>query len=72
MEQLAAVRLDQLPDALWPHDLRHTCATIQAMKGQHPQRVQELLGHTSIAMTMDVYSHIIPEMSDDNGIMDDL
>jgi integrase len=42
------------------------------MKGQHPKRVQELLGHTSIAMTMDIYSHVIPGMGDDNGIMDDL
>jgi integrase len=42
------------------------------MKGQHPKRVQELLGHASIAMTMDIYSHVIPGMGDDNGIMDDL
>ncbi|MBA3701336.1 MAG: site-specific integrase [Rubrobacteraceae bacterium] len=54
------------------HDLRHTCATIRFMKGQHPKRVQELLGHTSIAMTMNIYSHVIPGMGDDNGIMDDL
>ena len=54
------------------HDLRHTCATIRFMKGQHPRRVQELLGHASIAMTMDTYSHVIPGMGDDNGIMDDL
>ena len=53
------------------HDLRHTCATIRFMKGQHPKRVQELLGHASIAMTMDIYSHVIPGMGDDNG-MDDL
>src|SRR5215208_2578030 len=54
------------------HDLRHTCATIRFMKDQHPKRVQELLGHASIAMTMDIYSHVIPGMGDDNGIMDDL
>jgi integrase len=54
------------------HDLRHTCATIRFMKGQHPKRVQELLGHASIAMTMDIYSHLIPGMGDDNGTMDDL
>jgi integrase len=53
-------------------DLRHTCATIRLMKGQHPKRVQELLGHASIAMTMDIYSHVIPGMGDDNGTMDDL
>ena len=54
------------------HDLRHTCATIRFMKGQHPKVVQELLGHASIATTMDIYSHVIPGMGDDNGIMDDL
>jgi hypothetical protein len=40
------------------------------MKGQHPKRVKELLGHTSTAMTMDICSHTIPGMGDDNGIMD--
>ena len=54
------------------HDLRHTCATIRFMKGQHPKRVQELLGHASIAMTMYTYSHVIPGMGGHNGIMDDL
>jgi integrase len=54
------------------HDLRHTCATIRFMRGQHPKRVQELLGHASIAMTMDTYGHVIPGMGDDNSIMDDL
>ncbi len=42
------------------HDLRHTCATIRFMKGQHPKRVQELLGHASVAITLDIYSHLIP------------
>ena len=42
------------------------------MKGQHPKRVQELLGHASMAMTMDIYSHAIPGTGDHNGIMDDL
>ena len=43
------------------------------MKGQHPKRVQELLGHASIAMTMDIYSHADPlEWAIDNGIMEDL
>ena len=42
------------------HDLRHTCATIRFVKGQHPKRVQELLGHASVAITLDIYSHLIP------------
>jgi site-specific recombinase XerD len=30
------------------------------MKGQHPKEVQELLGHSSVAVTLDLYSHVVP------------
>jgi integrase len=46
------------------HDLRHTCATLLLSRGVHPKFVQELLGHTSIAMTLNRYSHWIPSMGD--------
>ena len=46
------------------HDLRHTCATLLLSQGTHPKLVQELLGHATIAMTLDTYSHVIPGMSD--------
>jgi integrase len=46
------------------HDLRHTCATLLLTRGVHPKFVQELLGHSSIAMTLDRYSHWIPSMRD--------
>jgi integrase len=42
------------------HDLRHTAATILLQKDVHPKKVQELLGHSSITLTLDTYSHIIP------------
>ena len=48
------------------HDLRHTCATIRFMKGQHPKRVSELLGHSTIAFTLDKYSHVIPGLGGDD------
>jgi integrase len=54
------------------HDLRHTCATILLMAGKHPKYVQELLGHASISITLDTYSHVIEGM--DGGLaetMDD-
>ena len=54
------------------HDLRHTCATILLMAGKHPKYVQELLGHASIYITLDTYSHVIEGM--DGGLaetMDD-
>ncbi len=48
------------------HDLRHTCATILLMAGRHPKFVQELLGHRSISITLDTYSHVIEGM--DGGL----
>lgn len=41
------------------HDLRHTCATLLLAKGVHPKIVSEMLGHLSIAITLDTYSHMI-------------
>ncbi len=46
------------------HDLRHTCATLLLSRGQHPKFVQELLGHSTIAITLDTYSHVLPGMGD--------
>ena len=46
------------------HDLRHTCATLLFKAGQHPKTVQELLGHSSISITLDTYSHVLPGMGD--------
>lgn len=50
-----------LPNIRW-HDLRHTCATLLLGRGVHPKLVQHLLGHASITMTLDRYSHWIPSM----------
>jgi integrase len=46
------------------HDLRHTCATLLLSQGTHPKLVHELLGHATIAMTLDTYSHFLPSMGD--------
>ena len=55
------------------HDLRHSTATILLSMGVHPKVVQELLGHGSIAMTMDTYSHVLPSMQKEAmGKMHDL
>ena len=54
------------------HDLRHTCATLLMGRGVHPKLVQELLGHATIAMTLDTYSHYLPSMGDQaSGAMGD-
>jgi len=42
------------------HDLRHTIASILADMGVQPKQVQELLGHSNIAITMNLYSHLFP------------
>ena len=44
------------------HDLRHTAATTLLALGVNPKIVQEMLGHTEISMTMDIYSHVLPTM----------
>jgi integrase len=44
------------------HDLRHTCATILLSKGVHAKFVQAALGHSTIAITLDTYSHVLPGM----------
>ena len=55
------------------HDLRHSAATILLSMGVHPKQVQELLGHSSITITVDRYSHVLPSMQRDMiDRMDDL
>ena len=44
------------------HDLRHTAATLHLASGTHPKVVQEMLGHSTISMTLDTYSHTVPSM----------
>ena len=51
-----------LPQSTRFHDLRHTCATILLSKGVHAKFVQELLGHSTIAIILDTYSHVLPGM----------
>ena len=54
----------ELPEIRF-HDLRHSAATLLLTEGVHPKVVQELLGHSQISMTMDVYSHVLPSMQQD-------
>ena len=61
-----------LPQAFRLYDLRHTCATLLLSRNVHPKYVQELLGHASIALTLDTYSHVIPGMDGGTaGAMED-
>lgn len=47
------------------HDLRHSFATLLLGKKVHPKVVQELLGHSSITLTLDTYSHVLPSMKEE-------
>lgn len=47
------------------HDARHTHGTLLLAAGVHPKVVQERLGHSSIQVTMDVYSHVLPGLQED-------
>jgi len=44
------------------HDTRHSHASHLLAKNIHPKVVQERLGHSSVAVTMDIYSHVMPNM----------
>jgi integrase len=51
--------------ALTMHGLRHTWATLALEQGVHPRVVQERLGHSTIAVTLGIYSHVAPTLHDE-------
>ena len=44
------------------HDLRHACASLLLAQGVAPRVVMEVLGHSQISLTMNTYSHVMPEL----------
>jgi integrase len=46
------------------HDLRHAHATLMLQQGIHPKIVSERLGHSSVAITLDIYSHVLPGLQE--------
>ena len=46
------------------HDLRHTCATLLLKEGVNAKVVSKMLGHASITITLNTYSHVLPDMQD--------
>ena len=67
----ALLRRAGLPHTIRFHDLRHTCATLLIGKGFNDKFVQELLGHATIAITLDTYSHVMPGMANHTTAMED-
>jgi integrase len=58
------VRKSGLP-RLRLHDLRHTYATVALKAGVHPKVVSERLGHATVGITLDLYSHVTPSIARD-------
>ena len=54
-----------LPSVIRLHDLRHSCATLMLKKGINVKVVSERLGHSSAAMTLDVYGYVQEGMQED-------
>jgi integrase len=50
------------------HDLRHTHATLALRAGIHPKVVSERLGHATVAITLDTYSHAVPAMQEEAAV----
>ncbi len=66
----ALVRETRLPDGtplrrIRVHDLRHTSATLLLLAGTPAKIVSERLGHASVGITLDLYSHVLPDMQAD-------
>jgi integrase len=59
-----AIKKASIPDIRF-HDLRHTHATLMLQQQVHPKIVQERLGHSTISITLDTYSHVLPNMQKD-------
>lgn len=52
-------------ERITPHVFRHTFATRAIEVGMQPQVLKIILGHSSLAMTMDLYSHVLPDVKAD-------
>ena len=59
-----ALRAAHLPRIRF-HDLRHSCATPLLVQRVAPRVVMEILGHSEISITMNTYSHVVPELHRD-------
>ena len=46
------------------HDLRHSYASLMLASGVHPKIVSEALGHSTVAITLDIYSHVTPGLQE--------
>jgi integrase len=60
----AILKKAELPLNFRLYDLRHSCATLLLVAGENPKVVSERLGHASVVLTLDTYSHVLPTMQE--------
>ena len=58
----AGVGADERLPAIRFHDLRQTYATVALVNGENPKVVSERLGHSTVGITLDTYSHVLPSL----------
>ena len=66
-EFAALTKALQMPPLTF-HGLRHAFATMALQAGMNPKVVSEALGHSSVTITLDTYSHVLPNMQDELAI----
>jgi integrase len=52
-------------EGMHPHELRHTAASLAIASGADVKVVQQMLGHKSATMTLDLYGHLFPDRLDE-------
>jgi site-specific recombinase XerD len=57
-----ALKKAGMPAQVRTHDLRHTAAAICISAGVHPKKIQEMLGHSSITVTLDIYGYLFESL----------
>ena len=62
-----ALQAAGLPKTVRLYDLRHTCATLLLLAEMRPKVVAERLGHASVTLTLDTYSHVLPTMQEEEA-----
>jgi integrase len=69
----SVLRRTGLPETVRFHDLRHSCATLLIAQGVHLSVIKDILGHTQISTTANVYGHVLPDIQRDAASrLDDL
>ena len=69
VQHAAGITADPARPKYGMHSLRHACASLLIEQGISPKRVQALMGHSTIAVTLDTYTHLFPSQADDQAAM---